>query len=313
MEARRDQQDKVQKKQNDSTSFIFAGVAGVISHSSLHWWDTAIRRIQSSKTPIDSLAQFKRVVFKGAADQGILQKVKSVFQGFGVAGTYATVTRTLRYGGQSHVVDILDGWFGLPMRNHIGESQSKLMVEASAGMVMGIIEPVIFTPLDAIKIKRQTGDQRTIVEILRQERWQIYNGISAAFARNVPGSAAQFSVVAGLKSLYSQYYPQQKMSVLDHFAMATIGAVAAVVITNPQDVLKTRIQSQSGCSMGLFAAAKQVVREEGWATLLTRSLVLRLLNAGPKFALPMAITSILMDEWKKIQEISEPQGNNRPR
>jgi hypothetical protein len=98
------------------------------------------------------------VIFKHAADAPLFTKYKSLFPGIGFAAGYKVLQRIYKFGGQPIVSDYLNSHpdISQAFTQTFGEKYGKSLISACAGSIIGIGE-VALLPLDALKIKVQTG------------------------------------------------------------------------------------------------------------------------------------------------------------
>jgi hypothetical protein len=129
-----------------------------------------------------------KVVFKKAADQGLLKKYGSLFPGLGFAAGYKISQRIYKFGGQPAVNDILNKHFKGDFERIFGDRQAKMWMHATAGSIIGIGE-IALLPLDALKIKMQTNaaqfEKQSFMQIIKSEGWGLYRGASWTAARVV--------------------------------------------------------------------------------------------------------------------------------
>ncbi len=288
-------------KKNRPLSFglMFAGIASVIEHTGLHWLDTWLRRIQNSRQPVKTWEQKKQVGWGAAYGKGGVAVTRSLYKGFWSSGIYKLLARMMVFGGQQPVAAYLN------KEIHPATLSSMVMINALAGGCVAAMQ-VVLTPLDAIKIKKQNGDLRSIGQIVCDEQAALFKGASATLLRNVPGAIVQFSVWSAVNAWLSE---QSTPSFSHHCLASILGALAAVVITNPQDVVKTMIQTRNGsvCTSGV---AREAYQQLGMHGLFTRGLGMRLLTAGPKFALPLMLTGYMWKEYDKLIALNTTSTNH---
>jgi hypothetical protein len=113
--------------------------------------------------------------------------------------------------------------------------------------LVGIGE-VLILPLDVLKIKSQTNPQalagRGIVDIVLTEQMKLYRGGAWTAARNAKGSFALFGASALTKEYLFALDSYHKATFTQNLISSSIGAIASVFVSNPFDVIKTRIQNK---------------------------------------------------------------------
>jgi solute carrier family 25 iron transporter 28/37 len=156
-------------------------------------------------------------------------------------------------------------------------------------------------------------------EVLRKEGLRaFYVSYPTTVMMAIPQTSVHFAVYESLRTLLGRTRPAEISfaNILEHVegapevegdeeieyapwkhVVAGCGAGAAAAITsNPLDVIKTRLQTQSefgGTDRGFMDVAKRLIREEGWSAFM-RGSTARVLYFAPSAAL--AWTSY---EWVK--------------
>ncbi|KAJ7063717.1 hypothetical protein C8F01DRAFT_969284, partial [Mycena amicta] len=112
-----------------------------------------------------------------------------LFPGLGYAAGYKVAQRIYKLGGQPWFTDLINRrHYKTEFTNVFGERKGKLMTQATAGSLTGIGEVLSWTPLDALKIKRQVNPEafrgRGFVRIFLEEGTTLYRGWGWTMARN---------------------------------------------------------------------------------------------------------------------------------
>merc|ERR1719235_228193 len=235
----------------------------------------------------------KKVVFKDAAEQGLLAKGKALLPGLGYAAVYKLSQRVYKFGSQPIVKDKL--------KNVLPEKyQSKLMMDGVSGMLVGMGE-VSLLPFDVLKIKMQTNSaalgDASMVQIFKQEGWNLYRGWQWTMARNAPGSFALFGVNGLVKDKVFDI-KDRKPTFFETFVSSTAGGVASVLLVCPLDVIKTRVQNGSYGGKGLQIMT-DIVREEGFGGFMKGS-VPKVLMTAPKLIFSFTIAQWVGDYFKSF-------------
>lgn len=169
--------------------------------------------------------------------------------------------------------------------------------EACAGAIIGVGE-VILLPLDIMKIKSQTNmaavQQTSFLGVMRRDPRALFRGAGWTAARNGPGTFAMFGGATVVKAGWFGVEDMAHATVYQNFVASIVGAVAAVTIASPLDVIKTRVQAtdfdkpRSG-----FEVARTLLREEGVSGFF-KGLVPKLSISGPKIIFSFTLASSLM-------------------
>jgi hypothetical protein len=275
------------------STIVYAGayggalVAGGMELALFHPMDTVAKRLMNDSGSGD----LKKVIFKGAAEQGPLAKAQALLPGLGYAAVYKLSQRVYKFGSQPIVKDKLRSTFP-------DQKQNKLLMDGFSGMMVGMGE-VALLPFDVLKIKMQTnaaalGDA-SMAEVMKQEGWGLYRGWQWTMARNAPGSFALFGVNGFVKDKVFDI-KDRKPAFFETFVSSTAGGVASVLLVCPLDVIKTRVQSGSYDGKGL-QIMKDIVREEGFGGFMKGS-VPKVLMTAPKLIFSFTIAQWVADYFK---------------
>jgi hypothetical protein len=223
--------------------------------------------------------------------------------------------------------------FGSFTENYIDKQTAKILFNAGAGALTGSIEMIAFYPLDTFKIKRQLWDERPLRQILKDEGLGLYKGIDSAIYRNMIGSGILFGAYDMMIGLYGR---PEKPSTTQHLAASTSAAVLSSLLTNPFDVVKTRMQAEKKKNVlemkspsrsinlqdessaadssktqkmdlsqdklmdyrykNFFSTAREIMRKEG-VSALGKGSVLKTIKAGPQLAAPLFLFNIIPQWW----------------
>lgn len=300
---------------NKTTTISASAMAGAIELALFHPVDTISKRIQNEKgkfvsreKSFSSTYQFlKQVIFKEASQQPLGKKVTSLYNGFVFAGVYKITQRAYKFGGQPIVKEGLESHFGEEFKRHFSDKQAKILLEATAGAMIGAGE-ILLLPFDNLKIKYQNNKtyfkQWGAWQIVRNENLNLYNGSSITVMRNVPGSFILFGVNAVVKEYVLHLENHRHATFSQNLVAASAGAVASIIATNPFDLPKTRVQSVSG-SVNAFSVFKEVVKKEGVLALF-KGTTPKVIAAAPKVTLAMTLAQTL-SQWgeKKLNRHAE--------
>lgn len=286
------------------SNWLFSGVAGVLELGIFHPLDTVVKRIQKSSQrtwqPGNSFVETVKQTTQAANaivfdyKKGLMQRIKSLYQGAGPAGLYKVVLRTYKFGTQPVLCGMLHDGCGQQTKNWMGDRGGNIMLQSISGGMIGATE-VIMLPIDTIKVKMQTG-QKDILNIIKTERFNLYNGSSAAMVANALGSSVFFGVSAFVRELYGVSNPREAGFVIN-LVSATMGAIPAVLVSNAADVIRTRAQSTNG-RVSSYSIFQKTIEQEGYRALAKGSLV-RMFTATPKFAFTMTMSAYLPQLWLK--------------
>ncbi|CAI5470800.1 unnamed protein product [Closterium sp. Yama58-4] len=188
----------------------------------------------------------------------------------------------------------------------LGFSLPPAVAHATAGALATVASDAVLTPMDVVKQRLQlrrspyAGVVDCCRKMLQDEGIRaFYRSYRTTLVMNVPFTAVHFATYEASKAGLGRALPGEALpgeGVLDEDRLLThvlaggaAGALASAV-TNPLDVVKTRLQCQGVCgvkrlqSASVTAALRSIVREEGWGALL-RGMRARVLFHTPAAAI----------------------------
>lgn len=233
------------------------------------------------------MANFDTVVFRN--ENSAVARLRSLFPGVGFAAVYKILQRTYKFGLQPVVYEAID-------KSSVGgKIQSKPLKSAIAGSILGAGE-VALLPLDVLKLKAQTNPGslkgRSIMEIFTSEGRALYRGAGWTAARNIPGSFALFGGNTAVKQAIGA--EPGKATFAQTFISSMGGAIASLAISQPLDVVKTRIQNRSFNSPESGVnIIKNLIKVEGPSAFM-KGFTPKVLAVGPKLVFSFTIAQQLI-------------------
>ncbi|GLE05754.1 hypothetical protein PINS_up014802 [Pythium insidiosum] len=176
------------------------------------------------------------------------------------------------------------------------------MMQATAGSIIGIGE-IALLPLDVLKIRAQANPQaiagRGVVDIFKQEGFALYRGAGWTAARNAPGSFALFGCNAFCMEYVFQLEKHSDATFMQIAASSIAGASASIIVAQPLDVIKTRVQARAFDSPESgMSVIKNLLKNEGPGALF-KGLVPKLSIVGPKLVFSYTIAQYLIANFEK--------------
>lgn len=287
-------------KDSHAARILGSGTAGIAELMIFHPVDTVAKRLMSNKVSGKPLME---VVFREHANARAGQKFLSLFPGLGYAAGYKVLQRVYKFGGQPYFNDFLSKNFKSSFTNAFGEKNGKAMMSATAGSLTGIGE-IVLLPLDVLKIKRQTNPEafrsRGFVQIVRDEGFGLYRGASWTAARNAPGSFALFGGSAFTKEYVFGLEDYRSASWYQNFVASIAGSVSSIAISQPLDVIKTRIQNQNFESkVGGMTVIRELIKNEGFSAFF-KGLTPKVLVVGPKLIFSFTLAQSLIPFFSSV-------------
>ncbi|KAJ3073664.1 hypothetical protein HK102_005961 [Quaeritorhiza haematococci] len=301
------------KKESGAARFVGSASAGVLELLGFHPVDTVAKRLMNNQRKIfgggqpmaQSVSVLNEVIFRDAANKGTFRKYMALFPGLGFAAGYKILQRIYKFGGQPYVNEYLNKHHKPTFQSIFGERQSKTMMHATAGSLIGIGE-IVLLPLDVLKIKMQTNpgaiSGKSLSQIVYQEGWGLYRGAGWTAARNAPGSFALFGGSAITKEYMFGLEDYSKATFFQNFVSSIAGAVASITISAPLDVIKTRVQSRSFDQVESgFSIVANMIKKEGPGSFF-KGLTPKILVVGPKLIFSFTVAQQLIPFFNKLFE-----------
>jgi hypothetical protein len=255
-----------------------AAVGAVTELAVFHPVDTATKRIMA--TPLSSILDSKKSItanlmtFMNLAVRDPKSQKVSFYPGLQYAIPYKIPQRILKFGGQPYVEAYLkDNYFS---------PADRFWPKALAGACMGTAE-LVLTPLDILKIRNQTGTHSTS---------SLTSGMGTTFVRNGLGSFALFGTP---EIVHSILFNQRDLTALEKTICYGAGSVAMLVVSNPLDVIKTRVQADPKAGNGLKVGVDILLNNP---SQFTRSLGTKMVSQAVK----VTFFRLVMDKAVDIAE-----------
>jgi hypothetical protein len=303
-------------KDKSTPKSVTAGAAfcaGFLEITIFHPFDTIAKRLMSNTGAIrgaswaETSANLNKVLFKKDADKPLMRRLGSLYPGIVYGMMYKVLQRVYKFAGQPIVRDAMNrNGVGTAMRDRFGAKGGKLMTESVAGMLIGIGE-IVLLPLDRLKILSQTNDAavkgRSIFSIIASERLGLYAGAGVTALRNAPGSFFLFGGTAFTKDVVFRVGESSQASVLQNFAASTVGGCLSIAVTNPMDVVKTRIQNKNfGERHTSGQVVRAIMREEGFGAFF-KGLTPKITASAPKLVFAYTATEFFIARFKKVRAV----------
>lgn len=286
-----------------------ATCAGVIEIAFFHPFDTAAKRLMANQGRLiqhslrDTTAHLNRVLFRQHAHASLVTKVAYLYPGSLYAVVYKVLQRVYKFAGQPIVRDYVRVHYHDSLSARLGRSRASVLEDAFAGCLVGMGE-VILLPLDRLKVLSQTNEaamRAGLLPLLRQEGVRgMYAGTLVTMARNAPGSFCLFGGTALTKTYLFGLEDYRRATLFQNMCASSVGACLSIAISNPMDVIKTRIQRETRAAAGAAAStqrsatqvAASMLREEG-VTSFFKGLTPKLIASAPKLIFAYTMTEFI--------------------
>lgn len=251
-----------------ATSTTITLVAGGVAGTSV---DIALFPIDTIKTRLQVEAGF----LKSGGFRGIYNGVGAAALGAAPnAALFFLTYESLKPVFRSRLVDAegSTGAIGNPTFMHAVGSTLSESLAASCGEVVAC---TICVPTENIKQRMQVNAEQSMQGLVRSIYASrgisgFYTGYGTTVAREVPFSFIQLPIWERLKRTYATYQGRDTTPVQGAGCGAVAGMIAGT-LTNPLDVIKTRLMtemSSSHSSSSFLDMYRRIVEKDGVATLL---------------------------------------------
>lgn len=282
-----------------------ASGAGIAEISVFHPFDTVGKRLMASQTrvftrsstPGEVASRLSQVVFRESHGTRGATKLLSLYSGISYGAWYKVLQRIYKYAGQPIVTDAMQRRYGDWFADAFGEGMAKPVMHATSGAIVGVGECVLL-PFDMLKVKQQTNPEslrgRSMLTLFRAEGLKLYRGTVWTAARNAPGSFALFGGNAWAKERLFHLENHNKASLYQNFVASIVGSVACILVGNPMDVVKTRVQNRAfdNPETGL-SVVRNIVRSEGLGSFY-KGFIPKMLVVGPKLVMSFTLAQTLI-------------------
>eukprot|EP00198_Chlamydomonas_reinhardtii_P009992 XP_001699329.1 predicted protein [Chlamydomonas reinhardtii] len=244
---------------------VAGSIAGTVEHTAMYPVDTIKTRMQAlGRTQVSR--------------SSIRQMVRGVLQQDGVAGLYRGVGAVAAGAGPAHALH-----FAVyeAAKEALGGNREGLhpLETAAAGCVATVVNDALMTPVDSVKQRCQLegSPYRGVLDaarsMLRNEGLgAFFRSYRTTLVMNVPFTAMHFSVYETSKKLLlgKEGGGEDEETLQVQLVAGGLAGGCAAAVTNPLDVVKTRLQTADPAKYGSAAVIptlRQIVREEGMQAL----------------------------------------------
>ena len=286
----------VSQLKNGIVKVTTAAACGVLEVSSTHPVDTITRRLMTNRDPVRSLNALNNVVFQNVSESPLRVRAAGLRSGSELATTHTVCKRAYKFGTQPLIEGALKDRFGSEFCSVFEGKTADVMLSGTAGSICGAGE-VAFLPIETLKVQSQVNPSGLVNEPIGVPLSRMYRGALWCVGRNVPGSFALFAGNTAVQSVLRLNTPDSDPTLAQQAAGSVAGGAGNAVITNPTDVIKTRLQVTSYSEeVTGRQIAKDLIRQEGFGGFF-RGIGPRLLITGPKLAVTMTLAQYLHQKF----------------
>lgn len=278
------------------TKVAGAASATLIEMTLFHPFDTLVKNALHSPASQQALFAFLK-------SQSLQGKVQRLYQGFSPALLKKGPQRGQKWLMQGALNEQIQVKHAPFFRRFFGDN-AKIAMATTAGALTGLAEPILVHPFDTIQILKQNQaktDTRARALGLRG----LYRGaLFTGFARNAPGAGTLFGASEALNQSLGN---KDKSNHALNFAAKLMGALLSSVVSQPGDVIKTKMQTDQ-------VSLSQALAKTTWKQMLTNGIGPRVVFASTKVAFGFFMYERMVSVLDKLSNSRPPQAeaDNKP-
>ncbi|KAF0515157.1 mitochondrial carrier [Gigaspora margarita] len=263
--------------------FVAGGIAGVSEILVMYPLDVVKTRFQLQVNLGDG---------SGERYTSVMDCLRKIVKNEGVSRLYRGILppifveapkRAIKFSANEQYSTILKKFYGV---NKMSQPLS-----IASGVCAGATEALAIVPFELVKIRLQDkasagkyhGTFDALVKIIKNEGpLALYNGLESTIWRHAVWNGGYFGVIFNVRGLLPKP-TSKKQTLLNNFIAGGIGGTVGTLLNTPFDVVKTRIQNDSGVVKKYnwaIPAIKTVAMEEGPGALY-KGFVPKVLRLGP--------------------------------
>ncbi|EME28022.1 mitochondrial carrier (BOU / S-adenosylmethionine carrier) [Galdieria sulphuraria] len=241
--------------------------------------------------PLDTVKTRLQSITVNTPNQGLFSCVAEILRKEGFLKLWRGIGAASMTAGPGHAVYFATYEIGKQLfSNNVNEY--KPLATAGAGALAALVSDGVFIPFDVVKQRMQLQKTSTsffsVVSRVYTERGigAFFAGYTTTLVMEVPYTAVHFATYEGVKHFLLHYrqVPEHQFSISSHLIAGAMAGTVASGLTNPLDVVKTRLQTQgevtSSSYKNMLHAMTIIFKEEGFRGFL-RGVVARMLFHAP--------------------------------
>jgi hypothetical protein len=278
---------------------ILAGIANSAGQTVGHPFDLLKLRLQIQGRGVNLKKEDQKY-------RGVIGGLRTIVQDEGYVGLFSawriSVAREFWYSGLR--VGLYE-----PVKEFYGAtdpSKTTIRLKIAAGLTSGTIASCLSNPLDLLKVRYQAAigeDYKKLSPPLTAFRDLAQQGPKAMWRGFMPNTcraagitATQLASYDHIKHTFLNHKILEEGKVL-HFITSVIASIISIVVTNPVDVLKTRMMNFPN-EGNMREVAVKVLKQEGWRAFY-KGAFLAWLRLGPH----TVVSFVTFEELRKLAGI----------
>lgn len=262
--------------------------ATVTEMALFHPFDTFVKNSLHSKGKQQKLIEELR-------SRNFNGKLNRLYQGFTPALVKKGPQRAQKWIMQDILQTYLEKNHRKSFEERFGKSNAKVYMNAVSGSLTGMVEPIFIHPFDTVQIMKQnTGVNLSIVKTLGIRG--LYRGaLFTSLCRNAPGAGTLFG---GSELLNHMMKNDDRSSYSINFTCKVAAAVMSSLVSQPGDVIKTKIQTDQ-------VTLRHALATTTYREMFTNGIGPRLVFASTKVAFGFFMYEELLRLFERIFEGAE--------
>eukprot|EP00043_Microstomoeca_roanoka_P025099 m.7515 g.7515 ORF g.7515 m.7515 type:complete len:304 (+) comp5236_c0_seq1:89-1000(+) len=293
------------------SALLLGGTASMMAACCTHPLDTLKVRMQTAVNAAKSPGSAASAV----APRGVIGTFTHVVKTEGVQALYRGLTASLgRQGTYSTTRFAAYDFIKAELMKRKQGGQLNTFESFATGMTAGGIGGLVGTPMDVCNVRMQDDGRlppqqrrnykhvfNALIRIVREEGvGKLYAGLGPNIIRAMLMTAGQLASYDTFKSLLlSSTGGMFQDNLMTHFTASTLAGGVATILTQPVDVIKTRIMAaQPGTYSSAMACAAATYRAEG-LTAFFKGTVPAFTRLGPQTIL----TFVFLEQLRKLHRM----------
>jgi len=200
--------------------------------------------------PIDTIKTNMQAVSNSPQGYGIWKTTQNIISKHGVIGLFRGVSAVASGAAPAHAMHFATYEF---CKKRFGGSNlvegHHPVATGAAGVCATVVSDAILTPLDAVKQRMQLGSYKSMISCIKDAVSAqggvrgLYAGYTTTLFMNVPYNACFFASYESFRRLFKRG-SERELDIFAHFIAGALAGSFAAALTNPFDVVKTRLQTQ---------------------------------------------------------------------
>jgi len=269
-----------QEKQGKAPPFLIPHVEEVSSTQLPHWQHMIAGAVAGlTETglmfPLDTVKTRLQSATVNTTNQGLFSCLADILRKEGVLKLWRGIGAASMTAGPGHAVYFATYEIGKQLFSS-NVNEYRPVATAGAGALAALVSDGVFIPFDVVKQRMQLNKTSigffSIVSKVYKERGigAFFAGYTTTLVMEVPYTAVHFVTYEGVKHFLLHYrgIPDDSFSLSSHLIAGAMAGTVASGVTNPLDVVKTRLQTQGEVRLSLYFVTTIVIFVIGYLVFL---------------------------------------------